>query len=162
MSGKPRQMTDGKHAITAWSGNAKGNVYVSQDMAEVSEIWVQPTGGAAHKVTSIHASLTKEFKMPRQEKFEWKGKDGVTVEGLLYLPSDYREGTRYPLVVQTHGGPQASDKYGLGGGQNYIPVLTGMGFVVLQPNYRGSTGYGDDFLRDMVMVTISKTRISML
>jgi dipeptidyl aminopeptidase/acylaminoacyl peptidase len=119
-------------------------------MPEVSEIWVQPTGGAAHKVTSIHANITKEFKMPRQEKFEWKGKDGVTVEGLLYLPSDYREGTRYPLVVQTHGGPQASDKYGLGGGQNYIPVLTGMGFVVLQPNYRGSTGYGDDFLRDMV------------
>jgi dipeptidyl aminopeptidase/acylaminoacyl peptidase len=148
--GKPRQMTDGKHAIVAWSGNAIGNVYVSQDMAEVSEIWFQPTDGAAHKVTSIHANLAKEFKMPRQEKFEWKGKDGVTVEGLLYLPSDYREGTRYPLVVQTHGGPQASDKYGLGGGQNYIPVLTGMGFVVLQPNYRGSTGYGDDFLRDMV------------
>jgi dipeptidyl aminopeptidase/acylaminoacyl peptidase len=148
--GKPRQMTDGKHAITAWSENPKGNVYVSQDMAEVSEIWFQPTGGAAHKVTSIHANLAKEFKMPRQEKFEWKGKDGVTVEGLLYLPSDYREGTRYPLVVQTHGGPQASDKYGLGGGQNYIPVLTGLGFIVLQPNYRGSTGYGDDFLRDMV------------
>ena len=52
--------------------------------------------------------------------------------------------------MQTHGGPQASDKFGFGGGQNYVPVLAAKGYAVLQPNYRGSTGYGDDFLRDMV------------
>ena len=70
----------------------------------------------------------------------------MTVEGLLYYPLDYQAGKRYPLVVQTHGGPQASDKFGFGGGQNYVPVLAEKGYAVLQPNYRGSTGYGDDFL----------------
>ena len=74
----------------------------------------------------------------------------MTVEGLLYYPLDYQPGKRYPLAVQTHGGPQASDKFGFGGSQNYVAVLTAKGYAVLQPNYRGSTGYGDDFLRDMV------------
>ena len=66
------------------------------------------------------------------------------------LSARLQKGKRYPLAVQTHGGPQASDKFGMGGGQNYVPVLAAKGYAVLQPNYRGSTGYGDDFLRDMV------------
>jgi dipeptidyl aminopeptidase/acylaminoacyl peptidase len=90
------------------------------------------------------------FRLPRQEKVEWKGADGVTVEGMLYYPLDYKAGQRYPLVVQTHGGPQASDKFGFGRWSNYVQVLAAKGYVVLQPNYRGSTGYGDPFLRDMV------------
>ena len=50
----------------------------------------------------------------------------------------------------THGGPQAADKYSIGSMAYEIQVLAGKGYVSLQPNYRGSTGYGDAFLRDMV------------
>jgi dipeptidyl aminopeptidase/acylaminoacyl peptidase len=50
----------------------------------------------------------------------------------------------------THGGPQASDKYSVGSTSYEFQVLAGKGYVSLQPNYRGSTGYGDPFLRDMV------------
>ncbi len=68
------------------------------------------------------------------------------------MPSDYERGKRYPLVVQMHGGPVESDKFGGGSGVllNYFPVLTGKGYVVLRPNYRGSSGYGNPFLRDVV------------
>ena len=69
---------------------------------------------------------------------------------MLFYPLDYQAGQRYPLVVQTHGGPQASDKFGFGRWSNYTQVLAAKGYFVLQPNYRGSTGYGDAFLRDMV------------
>jgi dipeptidyl aminopeptidase/acylaminoacyl peptidase len=74
------------------------------------------------------------------------------VEGLLFYPNDYQRGRRYPLVVQLHGGPQESDKFGYGPGfiLNYVPVLTGKGYAVLRPNYRGSAGYGPDFIRDLV------------
>jgi dipeptidyl aminopeptidase/acylaminoacyl peptidase len=73
------------------------------------------------------------------------------VEGIIHYPHDYDPGKTYPLVVQTHGGPASSDKYGLSRSfARYNPVLTGHGYIVFQPNYRGSTGYGDDFLRDMV------------
>jgi dipeptidyl aminopeptidase/acylaminoacyl peptidase len=53
-------------------------------------------------------------------------------------------------VVQTHGGPASSDKFSFGRWSNYAQILTAKGYAVIQPNYRGSTGYGDDFLRDMV------------
>jgi dipeptidyl aminopeptidase/acylaminoacyl peptidase len=101
-------------------------------------------------VTRVYDSIEAEFALPRQERIEWKGADGVTVEGLLYYPIDYRPGTKYPLVVQTHGGPQASDRFGFGDWNSYTQVLAGKGYAILQPNYRGSTGYGNAFLRDMV------------
>ena len=108
------------------------------------------SGSGPRKITAIFDYLPRDFQLPRQERVEWKGVDGTTVEGLLYYPLDYRSGQRYPLAIQTHGGPQASDKFGFGGTQNYVAVLAAKGYAVLQPNYRGSTGYGDAFLRDMV------------
>ena len=151
--GKPRQLTNGKHAITQWSLATPANehVFTAQEISSPGEVWIADASGSApRKVTGVFDYLTRDFKLPRQERVDWKGADGTTVEGLLYYPLDYVEGHRYPLVVQTHGGPQASDKFGFGGTQNYVPVLAARGYVVLQPNYRGSTGYGDAFLRDMV------------
>jgi dipeptidyl aminopeptidase/acylaminoacyl peptidase len=152
-SGSPEQLTKGNHAINdwTWSEAANAHVFTVHEMTSPGEIWVMSDRGAApRKVTSVFDYLPREFRLPRQERVEWKGADGVTVEGLLAYPLDYETGHRYPLVVQTHGGPQASDKFGLGGGQNYVPVLAAKGYAVLQPNYRGSTGYGDAFTRDMV------------
>ncbi len=148
---KPEQLTNAKHAITGWSLSPGSNahVFISHEMTSPGEVWIME-GSSPRKVTAIHDQLARHFKLPKQERVEWKGADGVRVEGLLYYPIGYEPGKRYPLAVQTHGGPAASDKYGLGGEQNYIPVLAAKGYAVLQPNYRGSTGYGDDFLRDMV------------
>ena len=101
-------------------------------------------------MTRVHEGLAREFKLPRQERVSWKGADGTPVEGLLYYPLDYAVGQRAPLVVQTHGGPQASDKFGFGGWSSYVQVLAAKGYGVLKPNYRGSTGYGERFQRDMV------------
>jgi len=149
--GKPEQLTKGNHAIAAWtmSGSSNAHVFTSHEMTSPGEVWIME-GGNPRKVTTISEKVVGEYKLPRQERIEWKGADGVTVDGLLYYPLDYQQGKRYPLAVQTHGGPQASDKFGFGGNQNYVPVLAAKGYAVLQPNYRGSTGYGDAFLRDMV------------
>jgi dipeptidyl aminopeptidase/acylaminoacyl peptidase len=102
------------------------------------------------QVTHLFDHLAEDFRLPRVEAVEWQGEDGVTVEGLLYYPLDYQSGTRYPLVVQTHGGPASSDKFSFFSSSRYEPILASMGYFVFKPNYRGSTGYGDDFLRDMV------------
>ena len=104
------------------------------------------------RVTGAFDTLAQRFALPRQEKVSWKGADGTTIEGLLFYPIDYVAGRRYPLVVQMHGGPAESDKFGAGPGLllNYFPVLTAHGYAVLRPNYRGSTGYGNAFYRDVV------------
>ncbi len=116
------------------------------------DVWLMGTGTGStpRRVTRVFDYLSDDFRLPRQESVQWTGADGVTVEGLLFYPLDYEDGRRYPLVIQTHGGPQASDKFGFAASRNYVQVLAALGYVVLQPNYRGSTGYGEAFLRDMV------------
>jgi dipeptidyl aminopeptidase/acylaminoacyl peptidase len=104
-------------------------------------------GGEPKRVTNVFAFVDERFKTARQQRITWKGQDGQQVEGLLHYPVDYVQGQRYPLIVMTHGGPASSDKFGFSGD---IQVYAGRGYAVLRPNYRGSTGYGDAFLRDMV------------
>ena len=151
--GTPRQLTDGVHTVRGWSyeETADRHVFLLDTPASPGEVWVMPAaGGAPVQVTHVFDSIVSGFRLPRQEKVAWKGKDGVTVEGLVYYPLDHDPAKRYPLVVQTHGGPASSDQYSFGSWGSYVQVLTARGYAVLKPNYRGSTGYGDSFLRDMV------------
>ena len=147
------QLTEGRHAIRAWTFEARADQHALtiSEPESPGEIWrLSPTTDGPQRVTHLYDDLSRDFALPRQERVEWRGIDGVSVEGLLYYPVDYVVGQRYPLVVQTHGGPQASDKFGWVSPSSYVPLLTGLGYAVLKPNYRGSTGYGDAFLRDMV------------
>lgn len=72
------------------------------------------------------------------------------MEGLLAYPVGYRAGDRFPLVTVSHGGPRSSAQFGNWEPTRLVSVLAGQGYGVLLPNYRGSTGYGDAFMRDMV------------
>jgi dipeptidyl aminopeptidase/acylaminoacyl peptidase len=149
--GKPRQLTDGKHSIGALSPSGDRLALTIGDSTGGGEIWTMRVGDAAPKqVTHVFDYLARDFKLGRQEAIQWKGADGATVEGIVTYPVDYQAGQKYPLAVMTHGGPQASDKYSIGSTAYEFQVLAGKGYVSLQPNYRGSTGYGDAFLRDMV------------
>ena len=154
-----RQLTKGEHSIQGWDfvPSARRHIFQIDEPTRYGEVWTlaaeAPGNGASEggsQVTHVYDTIAAQFALAKQERIEWKGADGVTVEGLLYYPMDFRAGTRYPLVVQTHGGPAASDKFGFGSWNSYVQVLTGRGYAVLKPNYRGSTGYGNPFLRDMV------------
>jgi len=158
-SGACRQLTSGKHAIRSWHYRPSCDRHVmSIDRpTDPGDVWTldaaaEPDADASQprRITRVFADLPQRFLLPRTERFEFKGADGVPVEGLLYYPLDYVKGQRYPLVVQAHGGPAHSDRFGFGAWRDYIPVLTAHGYAVMKPNYRGSTGYGDEFLRDMV------------
>ena len=151
---KLTQLTEGKHAVRSWTyvPQAGRHVFSLDQPTNPGDVWTLNATGERRpeRVTEVFGYLSKDFMLPRQEAIQWKGADGVTVEGLLFYPLDYERGQRYPLVVQTHGGPASSDKFGFPRWSNYIPVLAAKGYAVLRPNYRGSTGYGDPFLRDMV------------
>jgi dipeptidyl aminopeptidase/acylaminoacyl peptidase len=148
--GKPRQLTNGKHNIGNWSHSHDRFAFTLSDSTS-TDVWTMKIGDASpSRVTRVFDALARDFKLGRQEAIQWKGADGATVEGLVTYPVDYQAGQKYPLAVMTHGGPQAADKYGIGSTSYEIQVLAGKGYVSLQPNYRGSTGYGDAFLRDMI------------
>ena len=151
---KLAQLTKGEHALRNFRYYPRLDRFVFGigEQTNAGDIYTLENKRRASpkKVTKVYDYLNNEFRLPKQEAIQWKGADGTTVEGLLYYPLDYEKGKSYPLCVQTHGGPAASDKFSFGSWSSYVQVLTSRGWMVFKPNYRGSTGYGDDYLRDMV------------
>ncbi|HEX3146663.1 MAG TPA: S9 family peptidase [Gemmataceae bacterium] len=91
------------------------------------------------------------WTLPRVEHITWKAPDDSEVGGVLELPRNYKPGERLPLVVGIHGGPTTSSTAGLSydalNGRLYFAAH---GYAALYPNYRGSTGYGDKFVTDLI------------
>src|SRR5882757_4594166 len=161
-NGKTTQLTTGDHSLGGFGDDwhydpsRDEHVFTLASNDDPGEVWIRDARGRTRKVTTVFDSFLRTFSTSTQKVVSWRGEDGVTVEGLLSLPPGYREGSRVPLVVATHGGPQGSDKFGvvfnMFAGRLFIPemALNAKGYAVLRPNYRGSTGYGDAFLRNMV------------
>ncbi len=86
------------------------------------------------------------WKTGTREVIEWKSKDGTPIEGVLWKPDGFEPGRRYPLLVIIHGGPAGTSIPTLVDAYVY-PCLEWLnkGAVILEPNYRGSTGYGEKF-----------------
>jgi dipeptidyl aminopeptidase/acylaminoacyl peptidase len=146
-------LTDGNHTVIYWQYNDKTDQHLLsiRTAHNNGDFWVLKTDQEdAVKITGIFDHYAEKFDLPKQDVVRWKGEDGVDVEGMLIYPNDYKAGNLYPLVVQTHGGPRSSDQWGIFDTSSYATVLAANGYMVLRPNYRGSLGYGDDFVRDMV------------
>ncbi|HVH99882.1 MAG TPA: S9 family peptidase [Enhygromyxa sp.] len=85
-------------------------------------------------------------KLGEQSVVRWKAEDGLELEGVLIKPVDYQEGTRYPLAVLPHGGPEGISLDGWTTRATYpAQLFATRGYVVFMPNYRGSAGRGSEF-----------------
>jgi dipeptidyl aminopeptidase/acylaminoacyl peptidase len=84
-------------------------------------------------------------KMPlsKTKGIRYKARDGMTIYGYVSYPVTYNN-TPSPMVVLVHGGPYARDKNQF---DTWVQFLTNRGYVVFQPNFRGSTGYGSAYWR---------------
>jgi len=81
------------------------------------------------------------------EVVSWKSQDGAAIEGILHKPADYDPARKYPLLVMIHGGPTGTSQPTLSPDEYAYPIQTFLskGALVLEPNYRGSAGYGSAF-----------------
>lgn len=152
-SGEISQLTDGAHTVTNWHYNGALDQHLMsiRTAHNNGDFWHLDSGdNSLNKITTIFDHYSEDFDLPEQAIVRWKGKDGVDVEGMIIYPNNYEKGKKYPLVVQTHGGPRSSDQWGIFSTTSYATVLAANGYIILRPNYRGSLGYGDDFVRDMV------------
>ncbi len=104
------------------------------------------------RLTNVNPQVDT-WKLPSIRIVQWTAPDGTTVEGILELPPGYEPGPRsapLPMVVEIHGGPTSSTRYQF---QYWIygrTLFAARGWALLSPNYRGSTGYGDKFLTDLI------------
>jgi dipeptidyl aminopeptidase/acylaminoacyl peptidase len=96
------------------------------------------------QLTDANPWIREQIALGDEEEITWKSKDGTMVSGVLVKPVGYQAGKKYPLIVAIHGGPAAADILGFNGGYG-SQTYAGAGYVVLQPNYRQSTNYGQKF-----------------
>jgi dipeptidyl aminopeptidase/acylaminoacyl peptidase len=121
---------------------------VWQDSTHAPEVYVaemREAGRGPARRTWLGAEL-EEAALGEVEVVRWESDPGVEIEGMLVKPRGYREGERYPLVVQVHGGPTSlwAEKF-CASWRDWAQVLAGRGHAVLLPNPRGSTGRGPAF-----------------
>lgn len=101
------------------------------------------------KLTDANPQV-KEFLLGKYETIRWNSTDGTTIEGLLIKPVNYDKDRKYPLIVQIHGGPFDANANSFSGSWwNYDNIYAANDYIVFQPNYRGSIGYGEKFMRDV-------------
>jgi len=135
------------------------NFSVSRDGSKVAmlkgepnrppDVWAKELGflGKRRRLTDLNPWIDGR-ETGETRVVEWESRDGTVIEGVLYLPPGYRNGARYPAVVNVHGGPQWAWWLGWHGTwHEWALVLSCRGYVVLLPNPRGSLGYGVGFAR---------------
>ena len=150
---------DGK-SITEWnkssdmlggfSINSTGThmTFILQNPSKLPEAYISSLiNFSPVKLTSINADYA-DRPLPKTEVIRWKGADGKEIEGLLTYPLNYKPGTKVPFILNVHGGPAGvftQTCVAANGGTYPIAAFAEMGYAVLRPNPRGSSGYGAEF-----------------
>ncbi len=119
-------------------------VYSFSDFESPSDLYVSAVDDPDPvRLTNANPWIANEITLARAEILRWKSKDGMEIEGVFYLPGDYKEGTKIPLVLHIHGGPPGhfSNQF-----RPSFHIYAGLGYASLGPNIRGSDSYGDDLL----------------
>jgi len=145
--GATRQLTaaPGVHDNVAWL-DAQHLVYIFSSPVQPGDIYVHAADGSTRQPLTQSATggiLGGDLIMP--EPVQWTSRDGLEIHGQLITPRETVSGD-HPLVVSIHGGPVGQTMY------NWMPQVQYMaqrGWIILQPNYRGSKGYGRAFMEKL-------------
>ena len=148
-AGRATALTTGRTLqLGTFSGDGSRVSFIMDAPLAPPEVYVADASFASpRKLTDLNPQ-TRDFAMGETEVVTWKSSDGMEVEGVLLKPVGYAAGKRYPLLVVAHGGPAGAHLNnfrvgGLEGGQ----LWAGQGWAVFYPNPRGSSNYGEKFLR---------------
>ncbi len=117
------------------------------DAKSMAEVYASAQGRTPHetKLTNLNAQIAG-WAAGALEIVSWKSQDGTTIEGVLHKPADFDASKKYPLLVVIHGGPTGVSRAVPYTSTIYpIDVWVPRGVLVLEPNYRGSAGYGGKF-----------------
>ena len=106
--------------------------------------------GRAEPVWTVNPHA-EDWEWPSVQDTRWTAPDGTSVHGVVELPASWTvdEGP-LPLVVSIHGGPTSASRTARQLSVSGAGLLASQGHAVLMPNYRGSTGFGDEFLVELV------------
>jgi len=146
-----RESLDGEHAKNIQffevSADGKTIVYFYSTASKLPQVYRAKLDGtkivSPVQVTKLNEGLSKHRAFAKSEVIRWKGSNEEEVEGILYYPTNYEAGKKYPLITAIHGGPAGHDADAWADSWAYpTNLLTQRGAFILKPNYHGSSNYG--------------------
>jgi dipeptidyl aminopeptidase/acylaminoacyl peptidase len=138
----PAGVLSGTPVTAEYPGASTQMAFTVGDPAHSRNVAV-PQGTSLVKITHAGDKELGALQLANVRTVHWKSRDGIALEGIATFPPGYTAGHRYPFLVLPHGGPEANDELSF---DPLSQIIAGWGYVVLQPQYRGSTGFGADFL----------------
>jgi dipeptidyl aminopeptidase/acylaminoacyl peptidase len=164
-SAKP---ADSLYKLTAWPGtystisvakNSGKVAFIYSSRGKPEEVYLADSADKldqAKPITQFN-KLLAERDLPQAKPYQWKADDGTTVEGMLIYPPGKFEAKHLPMLTFIHGGPADADgNHFEADWYEWSALAATNGWLVFEPNYRGSTGYGDKFLMQIVPQLVSR------
>lgn len=120
--------------------------FTASTAARPPELFVLPAPGDKPLALTSLQTVTDGVTLGRQETMVWQS-DGYSADGVITYPPDYQPGQRRPLVLYIHGGPVSASKQTF---STASQILAAQGWIVLEPNYRGSNNRGYKFQQSII------------
>jgi dipeptidyl aminopeptidase/acylaminoacyl peptidase len=143
--GKVERLLSPPIVVSGWNTGGGRSVVLSGGNSKVTEVYVWE-GNKLRQLTTQNDALLAELDLGATEEVGFKSKDGTQVNALLTYPVGYVKGTRVPLLLRIHGGPNSQDQHSFSLERQ---MFAAHGYAVLAVNYRGSAGRGEKFSRSI-------------
>lgn len=123
----------------------KGDIaFTGSTASHPGELYYMSSADATPRRLTNYNDWISSIEVARAEGIEWQGSNGFHEDGVLDYPPGFSKGNKYPLVLLIHGGPQASSTIGF---DMLGQLIAAQGYLVFQPNYRGSDNLGNSYQR---------------
>ena len=143
--GRPADLTHGDQAVTSFRTTADGSklVYNISTPTRIGDLYLlELQARDAKQLTHLNDDLFAQLNLSEPEEIWYQSFDGKRIQAWVQKPPDFDANKKYPLILNIHGGPHAA--YGFIFDHEF-QWMAAKGYVVLYPNPRGSTSYGQDF-----------------
>jgi dipeptidyl aminopeptidase/acylaminoacyl peptidase len=123
----------------------KGEIaFTGSTASQPSELYYMPSSADAPKRLTNFNQQIAALQLGKVDHLEWLGPDGFCEDGVLIYPPDFSKDKKYPLVLVIHGGPTDASEATFSG---FAQLVASRGYVVFEPNYRGSDNLGNAYQR---------------
>ncbi|HOG27786.1 MAG TPA: S9 family peptidase [Vicinamibacterales bacterium] len=140
--GQVEKLTAGRRTVSDVSLGADGRLTLLAGTSTATPEVHALENGTLRQLTKVNDELFAQLQLATTEDFTSTSKDGTVVNGLIVKPASYAAGTKYPTLLIIHGGPNGQDDYSF---TFENELYAANGYVVLNINYRGSSGRGEAF-----------------
>ncbi len=144
-SGKETDVTKGNQAVVSFRATpdvSRLALIISTPTRVGDLFWLDPAGSQPRQLTHLNDDLFGKLNLTEPEEIWYQSFDGKRIQAWVQKPPDFDPHKKYPLILNIHGGPHAA--YGFIFDHEF-QWMAAKGYVVLYPNPRGSTSYGQDF-----------------